>query len=230
MKEKRQSRTDTDAGTRRTTSKKSEKSIKSMDSQVLMDLSRRAEKGDAQAMSELRKTLLHNDIWDCLANMVAFTEEAQIKLITGDNQDFAGSIKRQVAKLKAELGGHTCTPIERLIVDRIAVCWLQANYADTIYAQNMKGLSIRWGDYFQRQQDRANRRLLSALRSLASVRKLPLAVLQVNIDKQVNIAGCAAAPELEGSTARVVSATEVDHDTEEKSTATQNILIEEDQS
>lgn len=193
-----------------------------------MKLVRRAEKGDAQAMSELRETVGHDGAWDSFADMVTATEEAQIKAIAGDNLIFAESLKRQVARLKAELGGPACTPMERLIVDRIAVCWLQTNYADAIYAQGQKDLSIRQGEYYQRRQDRAQRRFLSAIKSLAYVRKLPLAVLQVNIDKQVNIAG-GPPPEPQKPTARVVSASEAYDEAQEEGTAPQNGLLEEGQ-
>jgi hypothetical protein len=45
------------------------------------------------------------------------------------------------------------------------------------------------GDYHQRRMDRAHRRYLSAIKTLATVRKLAVPVFQVNIaQKQMNIA------------------------------------------
>jgi hypothetical protein len=60
--------------------------------------------------------------------------------------------------------------------------------ADVRYAQGQGSLTIKQNDYHQRRMDAAHRRYLSALRTLAVVRKLAVPVLQVNIArKQVNI-------------------------------------------
>ena len=76
---------------------------------------------------------------------------------------------------------------ERLLVDRVVACWLQVHYADAVYAQGMKDLTFNQGDYYQRRQDRAHRRYLSAIRSLAQVRRLLSPSIQVNIaEQQIN--------------------------------------------
>jgi len=60
--------------------------------------------------------------------------------------------------------------------------------ADMRYAQNQKGCAFVESEFYQRRQDRAQKRYLSAIRTLALVRKLALPVLQVNIArKQVNV-------------------------------------------
>jgi hypothetical protein len=62
-------------------------------------------------------------------------------------------------------------------------------------------LSLGWGEYYQRRMDRAHRRYLSAIKTLALVRKLAVPVLQVNIArKQVNVASpCVAADSERGT-------------------------------
>ena len=56
---------------------------------------------------------------------------------------------------------------------------------------NASDMSITQADYFQRRIDRAHRRFLSAVETLARVRKLALPILQVNIarNQQVNTVG-----------------------------------------
>jgi hypothetical protein len=89
--------------------------------------------------------------------------------------------------LRAELAGPEPTSVERLLVERVVARWLQVQDADVRYAQ-AKDLSLAWGAYYQRRMDRAHKRYLSAIRTLALVRRLALPVLQVNIArKQVNV-------------------------------------------
>jgi hypothetical protein len=91
------------------------------------------------------------------------------------------------------LAGANPTPVERLLVERVVACWLQVQDADVRYAQGQKELTFAQGEYYQRRMERAHKRYLSALRTLALVRKLAVPVLQVNIaKKQVNVAGAAA--------------------------------------
>jgi len=78
--------------------------------------------------------------------------------------------------------------LERLLSKRIAVCWLQLQYYEAIYAQNLSKFTITQSEYHQRRIDKAHRRYLSAIRTLAQIRKLGPAV-QINIaEKQINTA------------------------------------------
>ncbi len=72
------------------------------------------------------------------------------------------------------------------------------NRYEWVYA-SADGLSIKQADFHQRRIDRAHGRFLSAVRTLATVRKLALPVLQVNIARrQVTVAG---GPALSGASA-----------------------------
>jgi len=153
-------------------------------------LIRQAEAGDESAMSSLRQVLnLAPDLWDTFGDITKATEDAQLELVAGDNLPFREGLQRHLQTMKSELAGPTCSPLERLLVERVVACWLQVQYADATYAQRCHELDMRWAEYYQRRQDRAHRRLLSACKSLATVRKLEPPLVQVNIgDKQVNIA------------------------------------------
>jgi hypothetical protein len=115
--------------------------------------------------------------------------------LTGRDLLHKAALVRKLDLLKAELAGPNPTPLERLLVERVVACWLQVQDADMRYAQ-AKNPSIEQGDYYQRRMDRAHRRYLSAIRTLATVRKLALPVLQVNlVSAPVN--GASAGPVLE---------------------------------
>jgi hypothetical protein len=126
-------------------------------------------------------------------------EYALIRMAAGDNVACEQALIRKLKLLRDELAGPNPTALERLLVDRVAACWLQVQHADTLYAQQMDSLSQEWGDYYQRRMDRAHKRYLSAIKTLALVRKLALPVLQVNIaKKQVNVAGACLPVERDG--------------------------------
>ena len=73
--------------------------------------------------------------------------------------------------MKAELGGPSPSPLERLLVQRVAATWLQVNYYDALAAQAQGSDEVRQ-KMIQRRQESADRRHLTALKTLATVRKL----------------------------------------------------------
>ena len=87
------------------------------------------------------------------------------------------------------------TAIERLLADRVVLCWLQVHYADIVFARAQSS-NLQQREHQQRLQDRAQRRNLSAIRSLATVRRLLLpTAVQVNIGGQhLNVLDAGAAP------------------------------------
>ena len=91
-------------------------------------------------------------------------------------------------------GRRSPTPIERLLVDRIVLCWLHLHYAEALYAQNMLQLSLMQHEFYQRRLSMAQRRYLSAITALAQVRRLQVPNVQVNIaEQQLNVAAIATA-------------------------------------
>ncbi len=101
------------------------------------------------------------------------------------------ALRHKLKSLRTELGGPAPAPLEELLVRRIAACWLQVHYVEAIYSQNVEdhGFTGKWSDSIQRSIGRAQRRYLSAIKTLVQVRRLLGPVVQLNIaEKQVNIA------------------------------------------
>ena len=121
------------------------------------------------------------------------TEKALLRALTGDD----GAPMRYVADeeipvLRAELGGVNPNALERLLVDRIICCWLEANGAewDCASERNRLALDMKRGEFFEKRLGRAHRRLLSAVKTLAQVRRLMGVNVQVNFaDQQINLCG-----------------------------------------
>jgi hypothetical protein len=86
------------------------------------------------------------------------------------------------------LEGTNPTPNERLLAERVSLCWLIVQwYEDACVYRNDWGMAQ--GDYQHRIIDKAHRRFLTAVQTVAQIRKPALATLQVNIARnQVNVA------------------------------------------
>src|SRR5262245_12186385 len=91
-------------------------------------------------------------------------------MAVGDNLLMAESLSRKLEALKADLAGPSPSPLDVLLVERIAACWLQASYFDALAAQT-RDLSPRQAGDLQRRQDATHRRLLSAVRALETYRR-----------------------------------------------------------
>src|SRR5262249_49850246 len=63
------------------------------------------------------------------------------------------------------------SPLERLLVGRVTATWLQTAYFDALMTQST-GSSEARSKMIQRQQDAAHRRHLTAVKTLATVKKL----------------------------------------------------------
>jgi hypothetical protein len=159
--------------------------------EAMLEIIDRAQSGDEKAMPVLRDMLDRvPEIRKVLGADLEQTVESSISKSLGgqDNLAFREAIKRKLTALREELEGPSPSPTERLLVDRIVACWLQVQEADLRYAQ-ADNCSFAQADYHLRRQDRAHRRFLSAMKTLATIRKLGLPTLQVNIgENQVNVA------------------------------------------
>ena len=170
--------------------------------ETMLAIIERAQSGDEEAMPALREMLDRvPSIREVLGADLDRTVEYSISKSLGgeDNLAFQEAIKRKLAALRQELEGPNPSPTERLLVDRIVACWLQVQEADLRYAQS-DHCSLAQANFHLRRQDRAHRRFLSAMKALATVRKLSLPVLQLNIgENQVNVADATRSSKAEQS-------------------------------
>lgn len=146
--------------------------------------------GDSSASSELRELFDAKPTrWETVGNMAIQAECSLVKVASGDNEVLEEAIYKKLNNMKKDLAGSAPTPLERLLVERVVACWFQVHYADITYTQHMNKLSLEQGNYYQQRQDRAHRRYMSAIRTLAQVRRLLIPSVQVNIgNQQVNAA------------------------------------------
>ena len=163
------------------------------DPKELEKLIERAQRGDEKTLPALRELLKAPHMVEACGNLAAHAENALIRKFSGKDLAVSEGLRRKLGALRAELAGPTPTPLERLLVERIVACWLHLYHLETAYA-GKDSMALELASYYQRSLSAAHKRYLSAIRTLALVRKLALPVLQVNIArKQVNVAGPAPA-------------------------------------
>ena len=127
---------------------------------------------------------------------IAFQAEYSfIKSFAGDDELVKAMQAARLQLMREELAGDNPTPLEKLLAERIALCWLHLNICEITLAQKGHDMTLTVAAYQQKRLDRAHKRYLSAIKALAQVRKLQLPNVQVNIgEKQVNIGQVTAAP------------------------------------
>ena len=94
-------------------------------------------------------------------------------------------------ELRENLGYDVSGGLERLLIDRIVVCWLRVQQAEHLQtARDSEGSSFAASRYYDRRLEMANKTFLRACKTLAQIRKLMKRdIAQINIaQQQVNIA------------------------------------------
>src|SRR6185437_6418387 len=119
---------------------------------------------------------------DGVGDIAALARDALIQHATGGTAALSAELmRRKIDALRAELAGPNPTPLERILAERVALCWFDVNASDRRFVGNADR---------QARRDGANRRFLDACRALAAIRKLGLPAIQFNVARQqVNFAG-----------------------------------------
>jgi len=158
----------------------------------LRDLVKKAEKGDKKTLPDIRDILQESPelAWRIM-DYGKLAEWHFIERMTKD-KDFGSKevLTIQLAAMREEIAGENPSPLEMLLAERVVATWLQVQLFEGMYAAGMhQNMSIKQGSYLQKLIDRAHRNHLSAIRTLAQIRKLGPAV-QINIaEQQINTAG-----------------------------------------
>jgi hypothetical protein len=102
------------------------------------------------------------------------------------NETTKAALTDDVTQLAAELAGPTPSPVERVLADTAATCWFAFRMHEAQYAGNITadGMSLAHSEHAQRRMDRAHRRFLSTVKTLATVRRLAIPALQINVARQ----------------------------------------------
>jgi hypothetical protein len=123
-------------------------------------------------------------------DIFGYARDALIKIAAGKNIAARLTLAEKTASIRDELAGPNPTPLERILCERVALCWFDAHETDRRFAIESSGITFEEAEYREKRRDRANKRFLAACKTLATVRKLALPAIQVNVARQqVNVAG-----------------------------------------
>ena len=85
------------------------------------------------AVVELREVFNNTpDLWEQAGNLARQAENALLSAATGLNELAKEAIYGQLTSQKRELAGPHPTALERLLVERIVLCWVDLHYADAL--------------------------------------------------------------------------------------------------
>ena len=161
----------------------------------LRDFVNRAHQGDSEALVKLREVFKSNP--DGLIAIAGgdISQHARDEILEGHSSSsklMQEAVSLKVDRIRDDLAGPSPTPIERILAERAALCWLDAYRADFVVAKIMNkkdGYQQKSVEFHEARRDRAHRRFLSAIKTLATVRKLAVPVIQLNVaQRQVNFA------------------------------------------
>lgn len=152
---------------------------------------KRADTGDDTALQIIKRVFNEvPSLWDAYGDLAKTAENALVDLVADKSELTRSAVRRNLATMRADLAGPDPSPLDRLLIQRVVACWLQSQQADLAYARSLRGSSPNDVEHQHRRQDRAARQYLKALRTLATLRRLLAAPMQVNIaERQVNISG-----------------------------------------
>jgi len=134
----------------------------------------RANKGDDKVLTALRDLLREPDgawLLTTLGDLAVAARNRFIDRYARDQRVIGEALTIKLDQLRAELSGPDPSPLEKLLVERVLICWLQVHIADCTFA-GATNATLNQGEYYQRNQSRAQVRYLAAIKMLVMIRKL----------------------------------------------------------
>ena len=155
-------------------------------------LTDRAEAGDQAALAQAVAVYdALPSLWPAANLLQAQVEAALVDALVPADQLFTREVvARQLERMRAGLLGPAPSPLDRLLADRVVLCWLDAVHADAVLARaHAGGASLARLEYLERRAERAQRRSLRAIQAMVTVRRLLAPTIQLNLaEKQINVA------------------------------------------
>lgn len=131
-----------------------------------------ANAGDLDAIKQLRQLFdNHPEIWQQIGDLAKHAELTLARGVSKGELVMFESVRRMVQKLKRELGHNDASPLEKLAIQRVTICWLELQYAAAVFPI-VTGKPTAADTFGLKQKDSAQRRFDAALKSLATLRKL----------------------------------------------------------
>lgn len=155
----------------------------------LLALIGRADGGDKTALAQLQT--IYAGLPEIAQKLTGLQATAERNLFAHYSPGARETLITQLQNERKRLAGDDPSPLERILANRIALDWAASLEADRrcVLAPG-ESRTLALSDFYEKQAERAHRRLMRSTKTLAEVRKLLRPSVQVNIaEKQVNVAG-----------------------------------------
>src|SRR5262249_34100112 len=136
----------------------------------LKSLLERGNAGDVTVLPALKRAFDENpELAALLGNLVGHAERSVLALAAGPSLTAKEAIARMVADLRSRLVGTARSELEKLLVDRVCISWIEVYHGDVDLAQRL----LQQPDWLagtaaaQKRLDRAHARFLAAVKALA---------------------------------------------------------------
>lgn len=140
--------------------------------QQLEFLTQKANSGDQKALTELRQFLdEHPEVEEHVGDLARLAEAHWVDLLVGTDSLTREAVKRQLAQLKEGLTGQRPSPVEKLVVDLVAVNFLAERHAE-ITAAASGNSTLEQAAFKLKRAESAQRRYLASLKMLTHLRAL----------------------------------------------------------
>lgn len=146
-------------------------------------------KPDKEDVAALRRQLQETpDMWRPFGDMGRMAENI---VIEGRHTTAVvrESMKAGMEVQRRELGIETATPLERALIDHVALCWLRLQSLELDFSSNLRQEhTFTLAEHMDRRLNAAQKRYLRACETLARIRRLAVPPVQINVgEKQVNL-------------------------------------------
>ncbi len=160
--------------------------------QEFNDLMRRCnvKKPKPRDVQALRKCLAKRpELWRIAGDMSEVAVQSTIEGISATPLVIE-SIKAGRLAMRKELGFDAVSPLGKMLIDHVVLCWLRLQLIEYRYSDVMsQNITLTLGQYWEKRLSAAQRRYLRACETWARIQRLALPTLQVNIaEKQINVA------------------------------------------
>ena len=162
---------------------------------ALRQVLNRAEKGDKEALAKVRECFAASpNLLRQFGDLIGISQGNLIEHTASGNELMKEALTRRLEDVKRGLTLPNQSPLETLLVDRVALSWLWMGFTDGQEVQMIVngGASFRQGEHCHRRAEQAERRFFAAVKALATLRRVPAPVVQLTLANQQVVANLTA--------------------------------------
>ena len=139
----------------------------------LQRLVEQARAGDESVLPQLQRALdQHPEIWRHFGNLASHVQDEWVKMLAGSDLAMRESLLMKAQSMHAELEGPSPSRLEQLLCDAVVTTWLEAEYFAVLLVSSHDKGTPRQIESLHLRRDAAHKRHLTAIKTLAEVRKL----------------------------------------------------------